>query len=139
MNFLKDEHFTKETALKSRDHLLNIYSVPKEHMTVRGHQEADFGIEKLPKLARHPHRVHKSPHEIINETDETKTSTELDQNEDLEGQQHIFSDFHKERKLSYLMEDQFLIKEEDEPNEDKDEENEDEEEVEETENTDDEN
>jgi len=65
--------------------------VPKEHMTVRGHQEADFGIEKLPKLARHPHRVHKSPHEIINETDETKTSTELDQNEDLEGQQHIFS------------------------------------------------
>ena len=131
--------------MKSRDHLLNIYAAPKEHMSVKHHQEADFGIEKLPRLARHPHRIHKSPHEIIAETDETKTSAELDPEEESSEvqQEHIFSDFHKERKLS-LMEDQFLIKEEDEQNENEDDEENDveeegEEEEEKTENSNEEN
>ena len=97
-------------------------------MTVKHHQEADFGIEKLPHLTRHAHRARKSPHEIITEADETKASTDLDQQEEADEEakklQHIFSDYHRERKLSYLIDEQFLIKEEDEQTENEDEEEE---------------
>ncbi len=109
----EDEHFTKESALKSRDHLMNIYSTSKSNSTVnKNHQEADFSVEKLPKLSRSSAKkgrdTHRVQNEVITETDETKPSTD-------ESNIKEFNQRSNERRFSYL-EDSFLIPEEENEN-----------------------